>query len=504
MPRAPETPSTPDTRALAERVKELTALHRSASILLEHRALDDRLRDLVAVIPAALQFPESATIALRTPGGTHATSGHRRSAWTLEIDDPHEGLELEVAYHEQRWDAGLDPFLEEERALLTTLLRMISASVARERSSAAESEMLERMNHAFAAANMGVWELDVATRTSRWSAQLSTMMGLNAATVGPVWANLDVVHPDDRAEVTARVERAARGETANEVELRMRRPEGGWRRMLASLHVVRDVEGRPRKVIAALRDVTEQRVLEDAVRQAQKLEALGQVAAGVAHDFNNILMIILSGAAFMKDAATSDELREVATDVVEAAERGAALTRQLLAFSRRSSFTPAPIDVTEVVEQLGPLLVRVAGKAVTMRIDAGAVGGRVWADRTQIEQVVLNLVVNARDAMAQGGHLSIVTRGVIATDSADRERPHALIEVGDTGAGIPADVLPHVFEPFFTTKGPGAGTGLGLAVVMRIVRQWQGRLELETALGVGTTFRVLLPLIDGAADGGDG
>ncbi|AWM37930.1 Blue-light-activated protein [Gemmata obscuriglobus] len=250
-------------------------------------------------------------------------------------------------------------------------------------------------------------------------------------------------------------------------------------------------DGRPARLVLAL-DVTERRRLEAQLRQSQKMEAVGRLAGGVAHDFNNLLTVIngytdllLKGAAL--DAGTRDSLQEV----YAAGKRAAGLTRQLLVFSRRSVAVACRVDLNDVVRGLVPMLGRLIGEDIELTVRAA---GGLWpirADTGLIEQVVVNLCVNARDAMPRGGRLTVETWNAVL--SGERAGEYAVLAVRDTGTGIAADVLPHIFEPFFTTKGPDRGTGLGLSTVQGIVHQFGGHLGVDSELGKGTTFRVQLP-----------
>jgi nitrogen-specific signal transduction histidine kinase len=259
-----------------------------------------------------------------------------------------------------------------------------------------------------------------------------------------------------------------------------------------------------RDVTASREAEAERARLEAELRQSQRLEALGQLAAGVAHDFNNLLTAIHGFGEILAARLTDDGLRRDADEVVQAAERGAALTRQLLAFGRRDDATPAPLDVSELVLGLEALLRRTLGEQVELVLDLGARLQPVLADRGQLEQVLLNLALNARDAMPGGGRLRIATdcidRAYLAPGGheLDAERIVRLV-VSDTGVGMSQEVQARAFEPFFTTKERGRGTGLGLATVWSIVSRASGALSLHSAEGQGTTVTVLLPAAEAAA-----
>ena len=249
-------------------------------------------------------------------------------------------------------------------------------------------------------------------------------------------------------------------------------------------------------------DVTERRVMEEQLRQAQKMDAVGQLAGGVAHDFNNLLTVITSYGQFLLNALPEhDPRRSDAHEITQAAARAATLTRQLLAFSRRQVLQPQVLDLNEVIGEMERLLRRVISEDISLVTQFESSIGAVRADRGQIEQVVMNLVVNARDAMPSGGVLAISTR-VAHLDAAYARRHagvspgrHVVIAVRDTGMGMDTATQERIFEPFFTTKAKGKGTGLGLSTVYGIVRQSGGHIEVRSALGRGTTFEIFLPQV---------
>ncbi len=254
-------------------------------------------------------------------------------------------------------------------------------------------------------------------------------------------------------------------------------------------------------------NVTEQRVLERQLRQVQKMEAIGRLAGGIAHDFNNLLMVIRGHAELLMDqpAADSDWTRSKVKQIEKAADRAAGLTRQLLAFSRMQVLQPKILDLNEVVVDMGKMLPRLIGENIELAMELSPNLARVKADPGQIEQVIMNLVVNARDAMPQGGKVLIESRSVDLDEAfARRHTPlqagrYVMLAVSDTGTGMDSETQAHVFEPFFTTKEVGKGTGLGLATVYGVVKQSGGYVTLDSELGKGTTFRIYLPPVEASA-----
>jgi PAS domain S-box-containing protein len=260
-------------------------------------------------------------------------------------------------------------------------------------------------------------------------------------------------------------------------------------------------------VVMGLEDITERSVVEEQLRQSQKMEAVGRLAGGVAHDFNNLLTAILGASdQVLEQLPAGSTLREDARDIQLAARKAAALTRQLLTFSRKQVVVPKVVALDELVAGLVQMLQRLIGEDVQLVARHGPAVGNVRADPGQLEQVVVNLVVNARDAMPEGGRITLETADFELGPQEARAqigvRPgrYVMLAVSDTGCGMSAEVLSHLFEPFFTTKGPGKGTGLGLSTIYGIVKQAGGHVRVESAVGAGSTFRVYLPRVeDGAA-----
>ena len=256
-----------------------------------------------------------------------------------------------------------------------------------------------------------------------------------------------------------------------------------------------------RLVLSIFRDITERKGLEQQLRQAQKMEAIGQLAAGVAHDFNNLLAIIRGNAdlVLMKPKWGTGQAGDCIKQIVAASERAADLTRQLLAFSRKQVMQPRPIKLNDVVHTLSKMLKRIIGENVQLECAYGAHLPLVQGDAGMIEQVVVNLVVNARDAMPKGGRLHVTTETVRFEAAQVQNHPEAragefvCLAVSDTGTGISPELLPRIFEPFFTTKELGKGTGLGLATVYGIVKQHEGWIEISSKVGEGSRFSVYLP-----------
>jgi PAS domain S-box-containing protein len=315
---------------------------------------------------------------------------------------------------------------------------------------------------------------------------------------------MEITHPEDLKRELSDHERLARGEIRRvRSERRCIRQDGEVRWTRVDVEQVRDEDSRPTHLLVYMADRHEEHQaaeareqLESQLRQSRKLESLGRLAGGVAHDFNNRLLIIMCYAEALRAGLPSDSpFVHHASRVLESAQRSAELTKRLLAFSRRQVLKPQAFDLNETVRGMRDLLSRVIGEDIELATVLGA-KELVFADAGQIEQVILNLVLNARDAMPEGGRLLAETRDVHVAGASKEQvaaGDYIALVVEDTGAGIPKTVLPHIFEPFFTTKELGAGTGLGLSTVDGIVRQSEGSVLVESQVGKGTRFTVLLP-----------
>ncbi len=320
-----------------------------------------------------------------------------------------------------------------------------------------------------------------------------------------------LLHPDDVATERTERERLLRGDCRTvDLELRWPRPGRPTIWMYLNLSVVLDAGGRPRSLLMYLRDITERKSLQAQLMQAQKMEAVGQLAGGIAHDFNNLLTAILgSTELLLSDTDPDDPRRDDVREIGRAAQRAAELVRQLLAYSRKQVMQPRRLNLNTIVHDMGGLLRRVVGERIALRLDLDPSLQDVVADPGQLEQVIANLGVNARDAMPDGGTLTIATATVSADlVSAAADAPPAAdtlvaLTVRDSGVGMDEHVLAHLFEPFFTTKELGRGTGLGLATVDGIVRQSGGQIRVASRPREGSTFTVYLPAVTPRAPAAD-
>lgn len=319
---------------------------------------------------------------------------------------------------------------------------------------------------------------------------------------------LEQIHPDDLPSVLDAAKEAQRTGIGRRIEYRMRRKNGDWAFLESTASAVRNSKGTVEKLVIVNRDITERRQLEEQLRQSQKMDAIGRLSGGVAHDFNNLLGVIIGYSEVLQDRITeADHLRICVDQILEAGKRAASLTRQLLAFSRQQVLEPKVIVLNDVVSNMEKMLRRLIGEDVELTTSLDPQLGKVRADLGQIEQVIMNLSVNARDAMPEGGKLEIQTCNTEMDEAFVRRYPYPvqtgeyiLLTVTDTGMGMDSTTQQRIFEPFFTTKEKGKGTGLGLSMVYGVVKQSGGYIDVHSIIGKGTSFRIYLPRVGQSLD----
>ncbi|MBI5879516.1 MAG: response regulator [Chloroflexi bacterium] len=383
---------------------------------------------------------------------------------------------------------------KDDERLLAIVANQVSTAVGRLRSAQALRDSEERFRRLSEASVEGIAIVQGSARIVDANSSLCRMSGYTLEELGRIHA-LDLWAPESRP---AALENFTSSRTAP-IELLGLRKDGSTLPLEVEARTV-SRDGVALRILA-VRDVSERKRLESELRQAQKLQVLGQLAGGIAHDFNNLLTVILGYSDLVLSILPegSDSLQPEVQQIRDAGKRAAALTQQLLAFSRRQTLELQIVDLNEIIRNLLKMLQRLIGEDIELTPALAADLERVKVDRVQMEQVIMNLSTNARDAMKDGGTLAITTRNVRVRDAdalVDQglaPGAHVTLEVSDTGVGMPPDVLLHIFEPFFTTKELGKGTGLGLATVHGIVKQSGGHIHVESAPGHGTTFRIFLP-----------
>jgi PAS domain S-box-containing protein len=408
-------------------------------------------------------------------------------------------------------DGAADYILKDR---LTRLGAAVRTAIGRDRDrldkSAAERaqrEAEQRLGLLVRATNDAVWDLDLVNWKLEVDEEFLALIGY-AGQRGPLTLDAwhERIHMEDRDRVRTGLETVL-GSRTNfwSDEYRLRRSDGTYAQVLDRGLVMRNAEGKAIRVVGALMDVSERQLLQEQLLQSQKLEAVGRLAGGIAHDFNNVLTSIMA-AAYALEGSTrlTDEERLEVREIRVGGERAAELTSQLLAFSRKRVITVRNLDLNETVRSVATMLERVIGEDVKLVVSPGQRLGAVRADQGQLEQILLNLAVNARDAMPGGGTLTIETAAVdLDRGIGPAELPpgaYARLRVADTGVGIDAATIERIFEPFFTTKDIGRGTGLGLSTLYGIVHQHGGHVGVTSEPGQGTTFTIHLPRVDEAPD----
>ena len=372
-------------------------------------------------------------------------------------------------------------------------------------------ETQERLRLAVDAARIGTWDWNILTGDVVWSERLERLFGLSpGAFVGTHEEWLKRVFPQDQQAFTEAVSRSLEDRADYRVEYRVVWPDGTRHWLEDNGRAFYDDNGKPVRMIGASFDITERRKLEEQYRQAQKMEAVGQLAGGVAHDFNNLLTIITGyGEIVLSSLRPNDPAHQMIAEIKRAGERAATLTRQLLIFSRQQVLEPKILDMNAIVSDTEKMLGRLIGEDVRLTCVLHPALDRVKADTGHVEQVIVNLVVNARDAMPQGGRLTVETSNVELDETYAQLHPevkpgrYVLLAVTDTGCGMDEATKARIFEPFFTTKEPGKGTGLGLATVFGIVKQSGGHIGVYSEVGRGTAFKIYLPSVEARRPSGN-
>ncbi len=379
----------------------------------------------------------------------------------------------------------------------------IVADVTNEKRAAeALQESERRYRLAITAANDAMWDVDLKKATVHWNATFVKLFGSPKGKADPwQWWN-DLLHPEDRERVIGAFHQVLQGRgTSWACEYRCRRNDGEWADISDHAYIGRDGAGNALRVTRAMRDVTEKRLLEAQLRGAQRQEAVGRLAAGVAHDFNNMLGVILGYSDILETQLSPQHPGMMGlSQIKKAGLKAANLTRQLLTFSRQHVALPHVLNLNSLIDEFSKMLGRLIGEDIEFIFAAGENLKRIKADPGLLEQVIMNLAVNARDAMPHGGRFAIQTSNVEVDRRCAAEHPpmkcgaYVLLSVTDTGCGIDSQTLPQIFEPFFTTKEPGKGTGLGLSIVYGAVKQCGGYIFVKSQPNHGATFDIFLPV----------
>lgn len=498
---------------VGERRKELALLHGMAGRLANAVDVDDDwLAALVSLVPPAFQWPAHTEAFVRVGAYTAQTAGwatrvhdntpRLREVWRTANGD--EGL-VEVANAGPATDA---PFLREEHALVASVADILGGAVdathartERARAQEALEATAVQLDAALESARVGIVDWDLITGHAQLSETACRFFRLpDHRARYPREALRNAIHPEDRESVRRTFELSGVSDASRYHEFRILHPDGTIIWIEAQGRIFYTDTGRPVRRLSILIDATERKQLEAEFRQAQKMEAMGRLAGGVAHDFNNLLTIVGAAAEILQDTlAAPSDAREELDAIASAVVRGRSLTQQLLSFSRRQSVRRVRVEFGALVQDMVPMLRRLVGAAVVLTVEPTDAPVPILADPHQIEQAIMNLVVNARQAMPRGGRLTLaISRashpsaetGAMTLPDGDV----ALLAVTDSGVGMDAETQSKIFEPFFTTRGEHGGTGLGLATVFGIITQAGGAVSVTSAPDAGTMFRIALPL----------
>lgn len=502
-------PSNAEVHALRERVKELRALHAVAVAAADTSAPIEVVLSAVAeVLAPAMQWPERAVARVGVGLGRLVVSSHGWQAPTVELfayghTRGRERVWVSVGYFGED-DAVIEaarppsPFLVEERQLLASILLTLIGHAERrevERRLRQQARLLDKARDAISVRDMnGV--------TEYWNGSAARLYGWPVEEASPRQVQSSM--KDLGAYESAMLELGRRGEWTGELELA---GEGGRQRLIQGhWSLVRDdIGAETSRVLAIETDITESRRTQDQALRSQRLESLGRLAGGVAHDLNNLLAPILMTVSFLRQVQPATELDQDLRTIETCAQRGSELVKRLVEFARGSVGEPRPVRLSKVVEEVARVVRETFPRDITIETDTSAERWGLLADETQLHQLLMNLCVNARDALARGGHLYVRLESVrldaqeLGATPGCEPGPYVVLRVEDTGVGMPPEVMARVFEPFFTTR-PGEGSGLGLSTVHAIVKGLRGFVDLYSEPGVGTRFKVCLPALIDAAE----
>jgi hypothetical protein len=403
------------------------------------------------------------------------------------------------------WAAGITTRLNDDGGRLVGFSKVFRDLTIEREAQERLRESEERLRVALLAARMGIWRWHLPTNSQRVDRSMTRLLGLGNGEVVESYEQFrEHIHPEDRDRVDAAFEHAVRSGQDMHIEFRVVWPDGSIRWLLDHGLLVRDDDGAPEYLTGAAIDVTERKLAEERLVEAQRMDAVGQLAGGVAHEINNMMTAVLGFSdLLLRRLGPNDPNSGDLEQIRRAASRAATITSQLLAFSRRQMFRPEVLDLNRLVRGLEPMLRQVFGEDKVFTTELAEDLAPVRTDPGHMEQVLINLALNARDALSPGGRVAVRTwNEVVSPQARDRVsaegRPpghYAVFSVSDTGHGMDAATKARVFEPFFTTKPVGQGTGLGLATVFGIVRQSGGSIQVDTSPGQGTTFSIYLPAV---------
>lgn len=491
---------------MKERVKELTTLHLTTQILQkEESTIAELLTELVNILPQGWQFPEIAAARITFGELDISSVRFRGSKWSQVADFRAAEVygSIEVAYLSEppRVDRSASTFLFEEERLIRTVAEMLESALERRHVRNELRESQRRFSETLTHLEMIAVMVDMQGNLTFCNDFFLKLTGWEwSEVIGRNW--LDVFVPEEEMLQVGEVLRmiAQDKQVFTRIENTIVTKYGQKRKVRWTNTTLKDLAGEVIGVAALGDDMTERISLQEQLRQAQRLESVGRLASGIAHDFNNMLTAILGYSELtIQKLPPGDPLIENIEEIKKAAERSTRLTQQLLAFSRKQVLQPKVVDLNEIVLSVRKMLHSVIGADIELTTQLDTELWNTIADPGQLEQVILNLIVNARDAMPDGGRITLETSNTILDDAYASEHivvsagEYLLLAVTDTGDGMDSETIKYIFEPFFTTKEPDEGTGLGLATVYGIVKQSGGYIWVYSEVGSGTTFKIYLP-----------
>ena len=488
------TENSSDAIVVVDEWSEIRYCNKATESMLGYRVEDLLGKNLMVLLPQRIREVEAKALS------RYQRTGEKTRSWkNMEMSARHEDgseVPLEVSLTEY-WQNGERLFM----ACARTLAARKQAEEARRKSD-------ERVRLISRATNDAVWDRDLQTDALWWGEGYTTLFGYPAEEIEPTLSSWTArIHPEDASRVIKGIKLFidAGGQLWSD-EYRFQRRDGSYVYIFDRGYVIRNDAGVPVRMIGAMADITERRNLSEQLRQAQKMEAVGQLAGGVAHDMNNMLMVISSYITLIEEQLKpSESVSRYLREVHKAADRGASFTSQLLAFSRKQVLMPEVLNLNDFIQDQISILRRLIGEDIELSFEPDAGSANVKFDRGQLAQVLMNLAANARDAMPMGGKLQVQTievnldSGSLSEAAISKPGVHICLSVTDTGIGMTEQVRARIFEPFFTTKGRANGTGLGLATVYGIVKQSESAIDVVSAPGQGTTFNIYIPRCEAAA-----
>ena len=507
------------TLDLRERSKELRCLYEISTLgTATQQSITEVFEKAVRLIPPAWLHSEITCARILFEKHLFVTENFRQTPWKLSanivIAKEIAGT-IEVFYLEERQALDEGPFLKEERALVDELARILGAIVERIRSGIAIGEWKDRYETVIKASGLLMYDWSPITNAVTYAGEVERILGYAIDEMAGGLAHwVDLIDPNDRDGFNHEIERVIASKEPFHQEYRVRRKDGAYISVQDEGYFIADALGNTTRMMGFIHDITERKQaeaqraqLETQLQQAQKMESVGRLAGGVAHDFNNMLTVILGNVALAIEQI--DPTHPVHTDLNEirkAANRSADLTRQLLAFARKQVVAPKVLDLNESVQGIIKMLQRLIGEDISLKWLPEANLWRVKVDPSQIDQILANLCINARDAITGVGNIALEAGNstfdddYCAVHAGFAPGDYVRLAVSDNGHGIDKETLAHIFEPFFTTKGTGEGTGLGLATVYGVVKQNNGFINVYSEQGTGTTFTIYLPRHEGGAE----